>query len=77
MGDFLDRLKINYHYVRTVGRLPDLQNPKTFTEKVQLAKLEWRAPRMAALADKVESKKVVAAQLVDPSQHKSPAGDSL
>ena len=63
MGDFLDRLKINYHYVRTVGRLPDLQNPKTFTEKVQLAKLEWRAPRMPALADKVESKKVVAALL--------------
>lgn len=63
MSDLLDRLRINYHYLRTVGRTPDLENPRTFTEKVQKAKLTWRSPRMVALADKVEAKKVVAGLL--------------
>lgn len=63
MGDFLDRLRVNYHYLRTVRRPPDLRHPKAFTEKVQVAKLTWRSPRMVALADKVEAKKVVAALL--------------
>jgi hypothetical protein len=63
MGDFLDRLRVNYHYMRTVRRPLDLRNPRAFTEKVQLAKLTWRSPRMVALADKVEAKKVVAASL--------------
>lgn len=63
MGDFADRLKVSYHYLRTVRRPLDLQQPKTFTEKVQVAKLTWRSPRMVALADKVEAKKVVAASL--------------
>lgn len=63
MGASMDRLMIRYHYLRTIGRLPNLQNPSTFTEKVQVAKLTWRSPRMVRLADKVEVKKVVADQL--------------
>jgi len=59
LGDRLDRLKVLYHYLRKVRRLPDLAHPRTFTEKVQVAKLTWRSPRMVALADKVEAKKVV------------------
>jgi len=59
LGDRLDRLKVLYHYLRKVRRLPDLAQPRTFTEKVQVAKLTWRSPRMVALADKVEAKKVV------------------
>jgi len=60
MGDFLDRLRVRYHYLRTVRRPLDLQSPRAFTEKVQVAKLTWRSPRMVALADKIESKKLVA-----------------
>lgn len=63
MGDFLDRLRVHYHYLRTVRRPLDLRHPRAFTEKVQVAKLTWRSPRMIALADKVEAKKVVAALL--------------
>lgn len=63
MGQTMDRLMIRYHYLRTVGCLPNLDNPATFTEKVQVAKLKWRSPRMVLLADKVEAKKVVAGQL--------------
>jgi hypothetical protein len=63
MGDFLDRLWVNYHYLRTVRRPLDLRHPSAFTEKVQVAKLTWRSPRMVALADKVEAKRVVAAAL--------------
>lgn len=63
MGDWLDRLRVSYHYLRTVRRPLNLGQPRAFSEKVQLAKLTWRSPRMVALADKVESKKVVAALL--------------
>jgi len=63
MGETMDRLMIRYHYLRTVGCLPNLDNPASFTEKVQVAKLKWRSPRMVLLADKVEAKKVVAGQL--------------
>ena len=63
IDEFRDAMRLSHHYLRRTGRLLDLKDPKTFTEKVQLAKLNWRSPRMVALADKVESKKVVEALL--------------
>lgn len=61
----VDAMRLSHHYLRATGRVLDLVAPKTFTEKVQLAKLNWRSPRMVALADKVEAKKVVAELLGD------------
>ncbi|OEO29498.1 hypothetical protein VW23_026080 [Devosia insulae DS-56] len=50
-------------YRKEVGRYPNLLRPARFTEKVQIAKLRWRSPRMVALADKVAVKPIVADQL--------------
>lgn len=76
MGETLDSLRIRYHYLRKVGCLPNLSNPLSFTEKVQVAKLTWRSPRMVTLSDKVEAKKVVASQLgpewVTPTLYSGP-----
>lgn len=62
---FVDAMRLSHNYLLATGRVLDLKTPKTFTEKVQLAKLNWRSPRMVALADKVEAKKVVAGLLGD------------
>jgi hypothetical protein len=56
---FPSGVQLGEKYLRATGRVLDLRNPKSFTEKVQLAKLTWRSPRMVALADKVEAKTVV------------------
>ncbi len=45
------------------GHLPDLDNPRRFTEWVQHRKLHDRDPRMPQLADKVAVKPFVAEQL--------------
>lgn len=59
----LDRLRLEVLYRRKVGRSPNFNNPTYFTEKVQVAKLKWRSPRMVALADKVLAKQIVADKL--------------
>ena len=42
------------------GRKLDLENPKTFTEKLQWLKLYDRRPEYTALADKYEAKRIIA-----------------
>lgn len=45
------------------GYVPDLENPRTFSELVQWRKLHERDPRFPLLADKVKVKEIVARQL--------------
>ncbi len=52
--------RINLTYFCRHGRLPDLENPESFTELVQLRKMRDRDARLPILADKVAVKKVVA-----------------
>lgn len=47
-------------YFLTLGRLPDLRHPRTFTEKVQARKLYDRNPAFARMADKAEAKGLIA-----------------
>lgn len=63
MTNVVDVVRLALRYRRRVGRWPNFLRPTYFTEKVQVAKLTWRSPRMLALADKVEAKKVVAGLL--------------
>lgn len=50
------RVRITLTYWWRHGRLPDLDNPKTFTELVQHRKLHDHDPRMAVYSDKVHAK---------------------
>ncbi|EOA8958030.1 ATP-grasp fold amidoligase family protein [Vibrio harveyi] len=47
-------------YLRRFGRLPDIENPSSFNEKLQYRKLYDRNELLPILADKIESKKYVA-----------------
>src|SRR4051812_45799357 len=44
---------LRVHYFMRLRRLPDLENPKTYSEKIQYRKLYDRDPRMPMLADKI------------------------
>jgi hypothetical protein len=55
-GVDLARLRVNLTYRWRHGRWPDLANPTTFTELIQLRKLHDRDARMPVLADKVRAK---------------------
>lgn len=57
------RLRIALTYLWRHRRLPDLREPRLFTELVQQRKLRDRDPRLPLLADKVAVKPIVAAQL--------------
>lgn len=57
------RTRLNLLYLWRHGRLPDLDNPQTFTEHVQHRKLFDHDMRMPPLADKVAVKQIVADQL--------------
>lgn len=50
------KLRIRLIYLWRHGRLPDLDDPKRFTEFVQRRKLSDRDPRMAGLISKVTAK---------------------
>lgn len=71
-----ERLRARLKYLRGFGRLPDLENPRLFSEKVVAAKLTWRSPMMPILADKVRVKEVVSQRLgadwVTPSLFSGP-----
>ena len=58
-------------FFRCHRRFPNLKNPRTFSEKVQLRKLNARDPRFRELADKVRVKehvsKMIGEQFVIPS----------
>lgn len=65
-------------YRRRFGHYPNLLFPRTFTEKMQVAKLTWRSALLPLFIDKIEAKQFVAqhfgADLVTPSLY---AGDRL
>jgi hypothetical protein len=50
---------INKRYLKHLGRLPDLQHPKSWTEKLQWLKLNDRNPLMPVLADKYRVREYV------------------
>ncbi|MEQ1901794.1 MAG: ATP-grasp fold amidoligase family protein [Devosia sp.] len=56
-------LLVLHAYRVRVGRFPNLLRPRTFGEKMQVAKLTWRTPMMPLLADKVRVKDIVAGRL--------------
>lgn len=56
-------VRINLTYLARHGRLPNLATPETFTELVQLRKLQDRNPRFPVLADKVAVKEIVTERL--------------
>ena len=53
------RMRIYIIYLWRHGRLPNLLNPRRFTELVQWRKLHDRDPRMPIMADKIAVKKQV------------------
>lgn len=63
MQTLRDYVRVLRQYRRIVGRYPNLLRPTRYSEKVQVAKLRWRSPRMVALADKVRVKQIVADRL--------------
>ena len=62
-GGAAARLRIRLSYWWRHGRLPELEQPQTFTEWVQWRKLNERSLLLAAMTDKARSKAMVAASL--------------
>lgn len=60
---FSDRTYIRWMYRLNIGRWPDLDNPKTFNEKLQWLKLYNRKPEYTIMADKVKAKEWVAERI--------------
>ncbi len=56
---YSDREFIEMLYERNIGRRPDLDDPKTFTEKLQWLKLNYRDPDIPLASDKYEAKKYI------------------
>ncbi len=54
-----DETFIYHKFVQRVGCAPDLENPKTFNEKLQFLKLHDRKPIYSQMVDKLEAKKYV------------------
>lgn len=64
MFDFLpDEKWIPIRYWLRMGRFPNLQAPKTYTEKLQWLKLHNRKPLYTILVDKYEAKEYVASRI--------------
>lgn len=55
-----DRKFIKWEYYSGMGRFPNLENPRTYNEKLQWLKLNDIHPEYTDLVDKVEAKKIVA-----------------
>ena len=55
-----DRQYLKYWFKNKMGYYPDLDNPKTFNEKLQWLKLYYRKPILTTLVDKYAVKKYVA-----------------
>jgi hypothetical protein len=54
-----DREFIESLYEKRIGRKPDLDNPRTFTEKLQWLKLNYRNRDIPLASDKYEAKKYI------------------
>lgn len=57
-----DENYIKYKYKRIIGFSPNLQNPKSFTEKLNWLKLNWHNPILTQCADKYEVRNFVEAR---------------
>ena len=57
-----DKLYLRLRYKAKLGRYPDLDNPKLFTEKMQWLKLYDRRPEYVHIVDKYEARKTIAEQ---------------
>ena len=55
-----DKMYIALKYKMSMGKFPNLKNPKTFNEKLQWLKLYNRKPEYTTMVDKYEVKKYVA-----------------
>lgn len=55
-----DEQYLRWMYRSVFGKEPDLENPRTFNEKIQWLKLHDRRPEYTAMVDKYEVKKYVA-----------------
>ncbi len=64
-GAAMARARIRLTYLWRHGRLPDLSDPRRFTELVQTRKLNDRDPRMPPAVDKVHAKRIAAERLGD------------
>lgn len=60
-----DSIYIRLKYRKSFGRWPDLNNPKTFNEKLNWLKLNDRNPRYTTMVDKYEAKRYVAGLIGD------------
>lgn len=60
-----DRLYLQLRYFSRFHRLADLKDPKTYNEKLQWLKLNYRIESDALLVDKYEVKRIVANQIGD------------
>ncbi|MBO5868918.1 MAG: glycosyl transferase [Oscillospiraceae bacterium] len=58
-----DKLYIQLKFLMRLKRLPNLQNPKTFNEKLQWLKLHDRKPEYTTMVDKYEAKRYVAERI--------------
>ena len=54
-----DRIYLPLVYRKRVGRKLDLRNPRSFTEKIQWLKMNWRNNLLTQCADKYEVRKFV------------------
>lgn len=55
-----DKIYLKWYFYLRVGYKLDLNNPKTFNEKLQWLKLNYRKPEMVKMVDKVDAKEYVA-----------------
>lgn len=65
-----DRLYVKLYFYAKLGYIPNIDEPLTFTEKLQWMKLNYRDPRLTALVDKYEVRsfveKTIGAQYLVP-----------
>ena len=59
---YSDREFVEILYKKNIGREPDLDNPKTYTEKLQWLKLNYRNPDIPLCSDKYEAKRYIERQ---------------
>lgn len=59
---YSDREFVEILYRKFIGREPDLDNPKTYTEKLQWLKLNYRNPDIPLCSDKYEAKRYIERQ---------------
>ena len=61
-----DKLMISLRYLKVYGCFPNLENPRTFDEKIQWYKLYYRDPLMTELTDKFAVRKYVESKGLAP-----------